>query len=56
MIKNLLILGILSSIATGIIKTISEIFATTIENVVYLNLEYMDLKKSEDNKFVGEVL
>ena len=56
MIKNLLILGILSSIATGIIKTISEIFATTIENVVYLNLEYMDLKKLEDNKFEGEVL
>ena len=55
-IKNPQILAIVISIITGIIKTISEIFATTIENVVYLNLEYMDLKKLEDNKFEGEVL
>lgn len=46
-IKNPQILGIVISIIAGIIKTISEIFTITIENVIYLNMEYIDLKDSE---------
>ena len=45
MIKNPQLLTVVISIIAGIIKTISEIFVVTLENVVYLNLEYMDLKE-----------
>ena len=45
MIKNPQLLVVVISIIAGIIKTISEIFVVTLENVVYLNLEYMDLKE-----------
>lgn len=44
-IKNPQMLIIVVSIIIGLIKTISEIFTITIENVIYLNLEYMDLKE-----------
>ena len=44
-IKNPQVLAIAVSIIAGIIRTISEVFTTIVENVVYLNLEYMDLRE-----------
>lgn len=38
-------LGIVTSATGGIVKTFSVLYTIIAENLVYFNVEYMDLKK-----------
>ena len=44
-IENLQMLGIVTSVTGGIVKTFSTLYTIISENLVYFNVEYMDLKK-----------
>ena len=44
-LQNLQILGIVTSVTGGIVKTFSTLYTIIAENLVYFNVEYMDLKK-----------
>lgn len=44
-LQNLQMLGIVTSITGGIVKTFSVLYTIIAENLVYFNVEYMDLKK-----------
>jgi len=44
-LQNLQILGIVTSVTSGIVKTFSTLYTIIAENLVYFNVEYMDLKK-----------
>lgn len=44
-LQNLQILGIVASVTGGIVKTFSTLYTIIAENLVYFNVEYMDLKK-----------
>ena len=44
-LQNLQILGIVTSVTGGIVKTFSTLYTIIVENLVYFNVEYMDLKK-----------
>ena len=44
-IENLQMLGIVTSVTGGIVKTFSTLYTIISENLVYYNVEYMDLKK-----------
>ena len=44
-LQNLQILGIVTSVTGGIVKTFSILYTIIAENLVYFNVEYMDLKK-----------
>ena len=43
-LQNLQILGIVTSVTGGIVKTFSTLYTIIAENLVYFNVEYMDLK------------
>ena len=43
-LQNLQILGIVTSVTSGIVKTFSTLYTIIAENLVYFNVEYMDLK------------
>ena len=44
-LQNLQMLGIVTSATGGIVKTFSVLYTIIAENLVYFNVEYMDLKK-----------
>ena len=44
-LQNLQMLGIVTSVTGGIVKTFSVLYTIIAENLVYFNVEYMDLKK-----------
>ena len=44
-LQNLQILGIVTSVTGGIVKTFSTLYTIIAENLVYFNVEYMNLKK-----------
>lgn len=44
-VSNLQMLGIITSVTGGIVKTFSTVYTTITQNLVYFNVEYMDLKK-----------
>lgn len=44
-IENSQMLGIVTSVTGGIVKTFSTLYTIISENLVYFNVEYMDLKK-----------
>ena len=43
-LQNLQMLGIVTSVTGGIVKTFSVLYTIIAENLVYFNVEYMDLK------------
>ena len=43
-LQNLQMLGIVTSATGGIVKTFSVLYTIIAENLVYFNVEYMDLK------------
>ena len=43
-LQNLQMLGIVTSVTSGIVKTFSVLYTIIAENLVYFNVEYMDLK------------
>ena len=44
-IGNLQMLGIVTSVTSGIVKTFSTLYTIITENLIYFNVEYMDLKE-----------
>ena len=44
-IGNLKMLGIVTSVTSGIVKTFSTLYTIITENLIYFNVEYMDLKE-----------
>ena len=44
-LQNLQMLGIVTSVTIGIVKTFSTLYTVITENLIYFNVEYMDLKE-----------